>query len=89
MKKLLTIFLLMPFLAQSQSIIYSWTRNINGKKGSYYAQTGTAQTPVYTFTTSPDSADVLRVCYSPRCQSNVAFLSRQSRSTSSVRWTIN
>ena len=64
MKKLLIVLILMPFLAQSQSIISSWTRNVNGKKGSYYAQTGTAQTPVYTFTTSPDSADVLRVCYS-------------------------
>ena len=64
MKKLLIVLILMPFWAQSQSIIYSWTRNVNGKKGSYYAQTGTAQTPVYTFTTSPDSADVLRVCYS-------------------------
>ncbi|MEN9613579.1 MAG: hypothetical protein RLZZ628_4393 [Bacteroidota bacterium] len=62
-KRFLFLSLLIPYLAESQVILNQWTMNKDGKKGSYWAQTGSAQTPAYTFTISPDSADVLRVCY--------------------------
>lgn len=57
----------------AQPIITKWNLNSNGQKATYYAQTGSAQTPAYTFTTSPDSADVLKLCYTTdsvwiRCQ---------------------
>jgi YHYH protein/Secretion system C-terminal sorting domain len=62
-KRFLFLSLLAPYFAESQVIISKWTMNKDGKKGTYWAQTGSAQTPAYTFTTSPDSADVLKVCY--------------------------
>jgi YHYH protein/Secretion system C-terminal sorting domain len=63
MKNLIIMLFLMPFVVQSQTIISKWTMNANGKKASYWAQTGTAQTPTYTFTNTTDSADILSVCY--------------------------
>ncbi len=63
MKRIILLVMLCPILANSQAIINKWMLNANGQKATYYAQTGTAQTPVYTFTTSTDSADVLKMCY--------------------------
>ena len=73
MKKLFFLFLMIPFFGKSQAIINSWILNANGKKATYYAQTGTAQSPVYTYTVSSDSADILKLCYTNdsvwiRCQ---------------------
>ncbi len=72
-KRRLLLLLLLPFTAQAQPIINSWNVNSNGQKATYYAQTGTAGSPVYTYTVSPDSADVLKLCYTSdsvwiRCQ---------------------
>lgn len=63
MKKLALLLLLLPMFAKAQPIINSWVMNLNGKKASYWAQTGTAGNPVYTFTNTNDSADVLKICY--------------------------
>jgi hypothetical protein len=63
MKKLIILLFLCPFIAHSQAILNKWTMNKDGKKASYWAQTGTPQTPVYVFTNTTDSADVLKVCY--------------------------
>jgi hypothetical protein len=55
---------MLSFCAQAQPIIQKWLRNNNGQKASYWqnvAQQGSA--PSYTFNASPDSADVLKVCY--------------------------
>lgn len=52
-----------PLAAGAQSNINSWIMNLNGKLGSYWAQTATSGPPNYVFTISPDSADVLKVCY--------------------------
>ncbi len=50
--------------AHSQAVMSKWIFNVNGKKGSYYANTNFGSgAPVYVFTTSPDSADILKVCY--------------------------
>jgi len=64
MKRILTALLVAPALLHAQVNVDSWIRNMNGKTGSYWAQTGTAPAPAYTWTLSPDSADVLKVCYS-------------------------
>ncbi len=63
MNKFLFILIICPILAQAQPILNKWTMNKDGKKASYWAQTGTPQSPVYSFTNTTDSADVLRVCY--------------------------
>jgi len=63
MKRFILLAMLCPMFSNSQAIINKCTLNANGQKATYYAQTGTAQTPVYTFTTSTDSADVLKMCY--------------------------
>jgi hypothetical protein len=59
------VFLLFSIsqIAHSQEVMNKWQFNVSGQKATYYAQTGTAQTPAYTFTTSPDLADVLKICY--------------------------
>ncbi|PQJ11500.1 hypothetical protein CJD36_006775 [Flavipsychrobacter stenotrophus] len=64
MKKLLFLLLLSPALANAQANISAWTMNLNGKLGSYWNQTATSGPPVYVFTNSADSADVLKMCYS-------------------------
>ena len=64
MKKYLFFLLFLPIIGKSQAILTKWQFNVNSKKASYWAQTGTAGAPVYTFTTSPDLADVLQACYS-------------------------
>lgn len=53
----------LPFIINGQAIINNWAMNLNGKVGTYFAQTGSAMVPAYTFTTMTDSADILRVCY--------------------------
>lgn len=64
MKKLLALLTMCPALAIAQPNIDSWIMNLNGKVGSYWASAGTPPAPpTYTFTISPDSADVLKVCY--------------------------
>jgi YHYH protein/Secretion system C-terminal sorting domain len=63
-RQLLLSLLLLPILGQSQAILTKWQFNVNNTKATYWAQTGTAGAPVYTFTTSPDLADVLQACYS-------------------------
>ncbi len=65
MKKVLFLLLLSPALANAQANISAWIMNLNGKVGSYWAQTATPPAaPTYVFTTSTDSADVLKMCYS-------------------------
>lgn len=63
MKKLLVLLFACPLIAGAQMDISSWIMNVNGKKGSYWAQTGTPGAPVFTFTVSGDSADILKLCY--------------------------
>lgn len=61
MKKLLIMLVaLLPLTAFSQPIVNSWTMNVAGKKATYWANNGGGS---YTFTTAPDSADALKVCY--------------------------
>ena len=55
---------LIPMLAHGQVNITSWMMNADGDKPGYWAQTGTAPSPAYTWTISPDSGNVLKVCYS-------------------------
>ncbi|MES2701506.1 MAG: YHYH protein [Bacteroidota bacterium] len=63
MKKLLLLLLACPTVLSAQVNITSWIMNLNGKKGSYWANTAMGGPPNYVFTISPDSADVLKVCY--------------------------
>ncbi len=63
MKKLLLLLLASPVAAIAQPNIDSWIMNLNGKLGSYWDQTATSGPPNYVFTVSPDSADVLKMCY--------------------------
>lgn len=65
MKKINFINLVLVCICKlnAQPIINNWTINLNGKKATYYAQTGTAGVPIYTYTSTTDSADVLKVCY--------------------------
>ncbi len=63
MKKLLFLLLASPVAAIAQPNIDSWILNLNGKLGSYWDQTATSGPPNYVFTVSPDSADVLKMCY--------------------------
>jgi hypothetical protein len=56
------LFLNIQF-TDAQAVMEKWQFNVNGQKATYYAQTGTAQTPVYTYTVSPDSANILKICY--------------------------
>jgi hypothetical protein len=63
MKKIVFIpALFCPFLCFAQ-LLSSWTYNLNGKKASYYATSGSGMNVTYTFTNSTDSADVLAMCY--------------------------
>ena len=65
MKKLLLFFLLAPVVGYSQANINAWVMNLNGKLGSYWSNTASAGNPPnFIFNTSPDSADVLKMCYS-------------------------
>lgn len=63
MKKLLILLLALPSISDAQPVINSWILNKNGKTASYWAQNGTAQNPSYVFTTTTDSADILKICY--------------------------
>lgn len=72
-KALLALLLAGPLALKAQVNIDSWIMNVAGKKGSYWAQTATSGPPVYVYTNSPDSADILKLCYSAdsiwiRCQ---------------------
>ena len=64
MKRLLVTLLLCPVLGFGQANINEWILNLNGKHGSYWANTATSGPPVYVFTVSADSADILKLCYS-------------------------
>jgi len=57
------LLLLLPAFGNAQPIINSWIMNKNGKTASYWAQTGTPGSPSFTFTTTTDSADILKICY--------------------------
>jgi hypothetical protein len=63
MKKVLLIIMIVPLLAMSQPIIDSWKLNNNGQKASYWSPSGPPPTPTYTYVSTNDSADVLKVCY--------------------------
>jgi YHYH protein/Secretion system C-terminal sorting domain len=50
--------------ADAQAVMTKWAFNVNGQKATYYANTNFGSgSPVYVYTTSPDSADILKVCY--------------------------
>ncbi len=74
---MLAINALLCIKGNAQAILTKWQFNKNSQKASYWAQTGTPQTPVYTFTTSPDLADVLKVCYN----SDYVYVSSNGLST--------
>lgn len=57
------MLLALPSVAQAQPILDHWIMNRNGDVANYWAQTGTAGAPAYTYTTTTDSTDVLKMCY--------------------------
>jgi len=59
MKKLLLAILLLPMLGIGQPITTSWQMNNNGQTASYWLPSGTT----WIYTTTTDSADVIKVCY--------------------------
>ena len=74
MKKLLVLLFLWPSLLYAQADVNAWIMNLNGKKGSYWANTASpGSPPTFVFNISPDSADILKMCYTSdsiwvRCQ---------------------
>jgi hypothetical protein len=63
MKKLLFALLAFPAFANAQPILDHWIMNKDGDLANYWAQTATAGAPVYTYTYTTDSTDVLKMCY--------------------------
>ncbi|MEY4928156.1 MAG: hypothetical protein RI894_2594, partial [Bacteroidota bacterium] len=61
---LITSACMLSFCAEAQPIIQKWIRNNNGQKASYWQNTAAQGSAAhYVFNASPDSADVLKVCY--------------------------
>lgn len=62
--KLLAAFIIVAAFTslQAQVNLSTWLRNTDGKKASYF-ETSSSMPPTYTFTISPDSANVLAVAY--------------------------
>jgi hypothetical protein len=63
MKKMLLLFMMMPFLGKSQPVIDSWIMNSNGQTASYWSPSGNPPNVTYTYVPTTDSASVLKVCY--------------------------
>jgi hypothetical protein len=64
MIKKLCIFLLLPFLGMSQPITTAWKMNNNGQKATFWQPSGNPPNITYTYMTTNDSADMIKVCYS-------------------------
>ncbi len=84
MKKLLLLLLMLtPLAGRGQAIVNSWQMNAGGAKATYWANSGGMGAPSYTFTTAPDSANMLKVCYN----TDTVWVYSRNMSDSMGKWT--